>query len=626
MGRFPSGHFSQLDTVHLHVDGPKTSRKLVDDIVNKLNEEGWDSKVTDIEHCVAGPQRKRQGFSITYQGHTPGTDGEQLDYFSTTLMKDYENAERRFIRLLGELHDQEGIVLELERVIGVVGRESRWSDVSPDKFPCIKSQDVGFAVHPTKPVEIHFSFDLAKQDPVNRPIELSDLARACTEELDILFGGWFLFKKPDSGDWSYRSNTFAEADFSPQQVMEQRARLDLYLRRRFGHDCGVSVLIEQTLGVWKTPLQPVRLFKEVSELAEWEGNYRELRDFWVVTPNFLGDKKEEVRFAMIKNLRRGARYTYFLRSYADFQRLKNFARSLSEEMRDGVDIRERIKAVLLTSGASSKLSAIERSVYEDDFFIANPTRQSAEGYKLLTESRHTREICGATQLYKAEIDKIVKLLKPLVDERLKIQGSQVSMLRRPSYGLRRVVMYTDLERANERRERLGEDDWEEVLKAYDYIVATEVSKHGGEVIKSERDGYLLMFEKSDSALRCAEMLQVARRDYNQALPEDRRRLDIPSTKIAIDIGTVKPVTRAYGPGYIGQILIRCALILDLAESDQVLLTRSFQEDARPSFQSTEFDAKVRPLWEEVQFKELGVSVDIYKLEWGRSWKMSDGQR
>jgi class 3 adenylate cyclase len=626
MSKFPSGHFSQLNTVHLHVDGPKDSYLLVDGIVEKLNQEGWDSKVTDIELFVKGPQRKSQGFAITYQGHTPGTDSEQLDYFSTTLLNDYENAKRMFMHLLGELYEQEGIVLELERVIGLVGQESRWSDVPPDKFPCVKSQDVGFAVHPTKPVEIHFSFDVAKQDPVRPPIELPELARVCTEELDILFGGWFLFKKPDSGVWAYRSNTFAEVDFSRQQVEEQRERLDLYLRHRLGHDCGVSVLVEQTLGVWKTPLQPVRLFKDVSELAGWEGNYRDLHDFWVVTPNFLGDKKEEVRFAMIKNLRRGVRYTYFLRSYADFQRLKNFARSLGEEMRDAIDIRDRIKAVLLTSDVSGRLSGIERNVYEDDFFIANPTHQHTEGYRLLTESRHTREICGATQLYKPEIEKIVKLLKPLVDERMKIQGVRVSLRQMPPYGLRRVVMYTDLDGANETRERLGEDDWEEVLKAYDYIVATEVSKHGGEVVKSERDSYLLMFEKSDSALHCAEMLQVARRDYNLGLRANRRHLAIPQMKIAIDIGTVKPVTRAYGPGYIGQILIRCALILEMAESGQVLLTRSFQEDARPSFQNSEFDARVSPLWEEVQFKELGLAVDIYKLEWDKNWRLSDGQQ
>jgi ABC-type polar amino acid transport system ATPase subunit len=252
---FPKGFFSEIDRIHIHVDGG-VAANLVENVVKLLNDKGHPSKLTSIQDAIAGPQRK--DLSKTYKSHTPGSDDqEKLEYFSTTRFNNLDEAKQQLRWLLGELRTEYGIVIEAEQVIGKIGQELSWSKMSPREVPIIQSAEVGFDRSNTLPVEIHYGCDIPKERDwaTTAPLRLETLLEVCAE-LEIRVGGWFLFE--EDNDWCYRANMF-ERDVLPQRVKKQRDDLAEHLNRigdELGFDCKVTALVERSLGVWKTPLTP----------------------------------------------------------------------------------------------------------------------------------------------------------------------------------------------------------------------------------------------------------------------------------------------------------------------------------------------------------------------------------
>jgi hypothetical protein len=99
---FPSGHFSNIDTIHVHVDGG-TSRELVAAIVDQLDNKRVDSKITYVTRYIAGPQRA--DLPQVYRSHTPGTSREQLQFFSTTLFSSLSDAKVKLTEILARLSE-----------------------------------------------------------------------------------------------------------------------------------------------------------------------------------------------------------------------------------------------------------------------------------------------------------------------------------------------------------------------------------------------------------------------------------------------------------------------------------------------------------------------------------------
>jgi hypothetical protein len=250
---FPKGFFSEIDSIHVHVDGG-VAVGLVESVVESLNREGHPSKLTSITDSIKGPQRK--DIPPTYKSHTPGTDDqEKLEYFSTTRFNSIGETKQPLRRLLGELAGQNGIVIEAEQIIGKIGQDIRWSKTPLREIPIIHSVEVGFERANTLPVEIHYGCDIPKKRDRSEtaPLDFETLLGVCAE-LEIRVGGWFLFEEADT--WCYRSNMF-EGNVFPDQVKKQRDNLAEQLARivdELGFGCNVTALVERSLGVWKTPL------------------------------------------------------------------------------------------------------------------------------------------------------------------------------------------------------------------------------------------------------------------------------------------------------------------------------------------------------------------------------------
>jgi class 3 adenylate cyclase len=605
----PSGYFSGLDTIHIHVDGG-VAQELVAAVVGWLDHEGYPTRLTSIEASIAGPQR--QDLPPTYQSHTPGTDGqEQLEFFSTTLFPSHHKAKKELRRLLEELCDQNGIVIEAERVIGKFGQELRWSKTPLKDISVLHSADVGFQRSNTLPIEVHYSCDIRQEGDwiETAPLNLEQMLNCCAE-LDIRVGGWFMFRK--AGAWAYRSNMFVEGNISPDRIRTQRDELATRISElgaQMGFSPCVTALVEQSLGVWKTPLkrwspavQQREDFKQVEELAKWEEGFENLERFWIVTANFLGDLRDDVFRAMLQNISKGVEYTYFLRSFADVQRLRRFAYRLSQELPFAY---EYLKAVLLHD-ISAETS---QSISKREYFIANPGLPNAEGYKLL----RSEEVISGRLVKSDELSKLVAELETFTDTSKQTQGIRITIEPEGSEKpVARAVVYTDLKDSALFQDTLGDEAWETVLRDYDLIIATEVSTCGGEVVKNLGDGYLIIFDQAAHALRCAEGMQIAIRIRNARMRTDELRPKIPPHRIALDFGLVSRVTRAQGFDYAGKTLSRCARLIQHATENQVLMLDTFYQAVTSAFGYGWLKDKVVRL-PAMEFKGLEGVHDIWQF-------------
>jgi len=403
-----SGLSHRLGSIHLHVDGV-SARDYVRELVARHARAGQDAELAYVVEARGGPQRRE--LAGDYDQHNPGPGGDgELDYFSTTQLHPGPDlptqTQRRKIALdvhdvLCELHalgdGAKHVVVELERVVGAVDvgghvemsprLAMRGTSASLEALPAMGL----FALFNQRRVvppgasayELHFSLDLDRHGH-RPPVALEDLCEL-VRRAGIELGGWFLFQ--DETRWAYRSNGFLPSisSFALQSRWKRlRAQLDE------SHNAALRggrlrLLAEETIAVWRTPLMLASEdLRSVDALADWEATHDDLKEFWVLLPNFLGDQNDQVRVAMLKNLNKGVRYVYFLRSNADARRWLDFR----SEMRQEADGAERLMTAYVVafnaSGAWEQPAA----------FIANPHSPRAEGFDLHVDTASNRVIYG----------------------------------------------------------------------------------------------------------------------------------------------------------------------------------------------------------------------------------------
>jgi DNA-binding winged helix-turn-helix (wHTH) protein len=570
--------FSKLDTVHVHVDGG-SGEAPVSEIVARFVGEGRPSRMNSVMDFTDGPQREED--PATYASHTPGgIDDEKLEFFSTHLFGGFAETKRGLHRLLSRLEEtrSEGMVVEAERIIGNLSDDSNeWSDTYINHYPVLCSGDVGYTISKTKPIEIHYALDIPRQGEwLNAPpLGLRDLT-LLSSELGIRVGGWFLFDKREQNKWAYRSNMF-EREARREEIEEYRVKLRdklIEVGSARGFTCEVRALVEQTIGIWNTPLKVFTGPRNVVELSEWERNYPDLKDFWVVTPNFLGDKEQYIRNAMLSNLRnRSVTYTYFLRSIADYNRLLSLAEGLQRQLPDYVNVYDRIRAVMIIKSASDART-VERLFEQGQgqgCFIANPVPHESrdddmDGYMLVRSSEDLGQISGGRVMKHEQLKGIVELLKPLLPSGRPLQGYSLPLNpleNREMSGT--TIVCVGLKSLPQLLNDVDEESVARLLREYDLLVSSEVSKLGGEVVRSIESGYLLKFEKQNAAFLCAEQIKKGAESIDPTLAQ----------KIAIDYGDVWRVMRAHGFDYCGKAITRCRGLLKKARYGEMWTTNEY---------------------------------------------------
>jgi class 3 adenylate cyclase len=163
-----------------------------------------------------------------------------------------------------------------------------------------------------------------------------------------------------------------------------------------------------------------------------------------------------------------------------------------------------------------------------------------------------------------------------------------------------TIVFTDIEGSTEMMERLGEEAWVEMIRVHTKLVRSVVATCGGDVAKSQGDGFMLVFGSASGALACAVELQRAVARFNSGHRSPPLRL-----RIGVHTGSVFQLE----DDFFGRTVVLAARITGRAHGGQVLVSAA----------SKEYTESVRR-WSygppaSVSLKGLDDPQRVYSLDW-----------
>ncbi|MGZ8665899.1 MAG: adenylate/guanylate cyclase domain-containing protein [Solirubrobacterales bacterium] len=133
-----------------------------------------------------------------------------------------------------------------------------------------------------------------------------------------------------------------------------------------------------------------------------------------------------------------------------------------------------------------------------------------------------------------------------------------------------TILFTDIEDSTALNEELGDKAWLKLLGAHDQIVRKCAARHGGHIVKSQGDGFMIAFADAEDAIRSAVEIQ-------RALASGPRRLR--GTPIAVRIGVHTAPALEKGGDLFGRNVALAARVADQARGGEILVTSEAGEAA-----------------------------------------------
>jgi class 3 adenylate cyclase len=134
-----------------------------------------------------------------------------------------------------------------------------------------------------------------------------------------------------------------------------------------------------------------------------------------------------------------------------------------------------------------------------------------------------------------------------------------------------TVAFTDIEGSTEMMEKLGEDRWMEVMLTHNRIVRDCVGAHGGEVVKSRGDGFMIVFASASAALDCAVELQQTLSRHSEAEPDQTLRV-----RVGLHTGNIFQLE----DDFLGRTVVLAARITGHARGGEILVSADCREYTR----------------------------------------------
>jgi class 3 adenylate cyclase len=142
-----------------------------------------------------------------------------------------------------------------------------------------------------------------------------------------------------------------------------------------------------------------------------------------------------------------------------------------------------------------------------------------------------------------------------------------------------TVMFSDIENSTSVNSEIGDKQWVKLLEAHDRLVHTYVDKHRGHVVKSQGDGYMIVFPTPELALGASLGIQRAL----SAKRQRSRRLRRTPIRVRIGLHTGTAIERE--GDYFGRNVAMAARVAAMADGGEILVTREIAEELA---ESTEF--------------------------------------
>jgi class 3 adenylate cyclase len=124
-----------------------------------------------------------------------------------------------------------------------------------------------------------------------------------------------------------------------------------------------------------------------------------------------------------------------------------------------------------------------------------------------------------------------------------------------------TLLFTDIVGSTVLAERLGDQRWADVLREHNTLVRDQISRHGGDEVKNQGDGFMVAFRSARRALLAAIGIQRALESYRRSHPEHplHVRIGVHSGEVVADDGDLH-----------GRNVVLASRISDLAGRDEVL--------------------------------------------------------
>jgi class 3 adenylate cyclase len=151
-----------------------------------------------------------------------------------------------------------------------------------------------------------------------------------------------------------------------------------------------------------------------------------------------------------------------------------------------------------------------------------------------------------------------------------------------------TIFFSDIEGSTALNEELGDAAWVRVLEAHNALVRGAVDKFGGHVVKSQGDGFMVVFREPSQAVRAAVRIQTA---FTQTSSRRLRRAAV-AVRIGIHVGTavsregdyfgrnVAMAARVAAQAGGGEIVISDECRAGLSDPDEFVLTGSGETELK----------------------------------------------
>lgn len=162
-----------------------------------------------------------------------------------------------------------------------------------------------------------------------------------------------------------------------------------------------------------------------------------------------------------------------------------------------------------------------------------------------------------------------------------------------------TVFFSDIVDSTALNERLGDDGWVTLLAAHDKVVRHHVKRHHGHIVKSQGDGFMIVFGEPAHAARAASEIQVAL--------AGRRGRVLRRTPIEVRMGMHTGTAIERDGDYFGRNVAMAARVAGVADGGEVLLSDEVRERLGDEFACTDLG--------EAELKGFPGAHRLWELDW-----------
>lgn len=132
------------------------------------------------------------------------------------------------------------------------------------------------------------------------------------------------------------------------------------------------------------------------------------------------------------------------------------------------------------------------------------------------------------------------------------------------------ILFSDIEGSTSLNTELGDEAFVQQLIAHDTMVRAHVDRYRGHIVKSQGDGFMIVFTKATRAVRAGLAIQ---RSFSETWSRATGRTPV-SVRIGVHSGTVV----ARGGDYFGRNVAMAARVGAVAEGGQLLVSSAVAEE------------------------------------------------